>query len=179
MTPKELVMEAVAAIFVNFDATAAEQLLAKDYIQHNPAVPTGAAPILGFIPGLKESGIKVDIHRVVAEGNMVVLHTTYNNAQAFGADTLVGFDVFRVEDGKVAVTAVDDRRDPAVRIELQVPGLFLLTLREADRHELILHLRLVQKDQRLPAVHGVRRIQDDVRLAHARESSGSGCETLL
>ena len=31
MTPKELVLEAVAAIFINFDATAAEQLLAKDY----------------------------------------------------------------------------------------------------------------------------------------------------
>ena len=102
MTPKELVMEAVAAIFINFDPSAAEQLLAKDYIQHNPAVPTGAAPILGFIPGLQESGIKVDIHRVIAEGDMVVLHTTYQNAQAFGADMLVGFDVFRVEDGKVA-----------------------------------------------------------------------------
>ena len=102
MTPKDLVLEVVAAIFINFDASAAEQLLAKDYIQHNPAVPTGAAPILGFIPGLQESGIKVDIHRVIAEGDMVVLHTTYENAEAFGADTLVGFDVFRVEDGKVA-----------------------------------------------------------------------------
>ncbi|NOC93096.1 nuclear transport factor 2 family protein [Ruegeria sp. HKCCD6604] len=102
MTPKELVLEAVAAIFINFDPSAAQQLLAPDYIQHNPAVPTGAAPILGFIPGLKDSGIEVNIHRVIAEGDMVVLHTTYNNAQAFGADTLVGFDVFRVEDGKVA-----------------------------------------------------------------------------
>ncbi len=102
MTPKELVLEAVAAIFINFDPSAAQQLLAPDYIQHNPAVPTGAAPILGFIPGLKDSGIEVNIHRVIAEGDMVVLHTTYNNAQAFGADTLVGFDVFRVEDEKVA-----------------------------------------------------------------------------
>ena len=33
---------------------------------------------------------------------MVVLHTIYNSAQAFGAPTLVAFDVFRVEDGKVA-----------------------------------------------------------------------------
>ncbi|NOD30147.1 hypothetical protein GS610_17770 [Ruegeria sp. HKCCD6228] len=102
MTPKELVLEAVEAIFINFDPSAAQQLLAPDYIQHNPAVPTGAAPILGFIPGLKDSGVEVNIHRVIAEGDMVVLHTTYNNAQAFGADTLVGFDVFRVEDGKVA-----------------------------------------------------------------------------
>lgn len=102
MTPKELVLEAVAAIFINFDPTAADQLLAKDYIQHNPAVPTGAAPILGFIPALKDSGITVETHRVISEGDMVVLHTTYGNARAFGAETLVGFDVFRVEDGKVA-----------------------------------------------------------------------------
>ncbi len=102
MSSKKLVLDAVDALFSNFDPEAAEQLLAPTYIQHNPGVPTGAAPILGFIPGLKESGIEVVIHRVLAEDDLVVLHSTYNNAQAFGADRLVGFDVFRVEDGKVA-----------------------------------------------------------------------------
>jgi predicted SnoaL-like aldol condensation-catalyzing enzyme len=101
MTPTEIVLNAVAAIFTNFDPQAAGQLLAPDYIQHNPAVPTGAAPILGFIPALKESGIKVTTHRVISEGDLVVLHNTYENAQAFGADTLVAFDIFRVADGKV------------------------------------------------------------------------------
>ncbi len=102
MTPKELVLNAMAAIFTSFDADAASDLLSPGYIQHNPAVPTGAAPILGFIPGLKESGITMTTHRVIAEGDMVVMHNTYENAQAFGADTLVAFDVFRVENGKVA-----------------------------------------------------------------------------
>lgn len=102
MTPTEIVLAAMTAIFTSFDPDAAEQLLARDYIQHNPVVPTGAAPILGFIPALKESGISVNTHRVIAEGNMVVLHSTYDNAQAFGANSLVGFDVFRVENGKVA-----------------------------------------------------------------------------
>lgn len=102
MTPTETVLAAVAAIFTNFDADAAKELLAPDYIQHNPNVPTTAAPILGFIPGLKESGITLDTHRVITEGNLIALHTTYTNAQAFGAPTLVAFDVFRVEDGKVA-----------------------------------------------------------------------------
>ncbi len=37
-----------------------------------------------------------------AEGDLVVLHNTYDNAVAFGAETLVAFDVFRVEDGRVA-----------------------------------------------------------------------------
>lgn len=102
MTPTELVINAVTAIFTNFDPDAAQQLLAENYIQHNPAVPTGAAPIIGFIPALKDSGIIATTHRVISEGNLVVLQSTYENAQAFGAPTLVAFDVFRVEDGKVA-----------------------------------------------------------------------------
>ena len=90
------------AIFRDFDVATATRLLATDYIQHNPGVPTGAAPVLGFISGLKESGIKHTRHRVLSQGNLVVIHGTYENAAAFGAPTLVGFDIFRVENGKVA-----------------------------------------------------------------------------
>lgn len=102
MTPKELVLNAFTALFTSFDPDAANELLAEGYIQHNPAVPTGSAAIIGFIPGLKESGIEVTTHRVIAEGDLVVMHNTYDNAQAFGADSLVAFDIFRVEDDKVA-----------------------------------------------------------------------------
>ena len=98
---EDLARAAVQAIFVDFEAQKAAQLLAADYIQHNPGVPTGAAPILGFIPALKESGIKVTTHRVIAENDIVVFHSTYENAQLFGAPTLVAFDVFRVEGDKV------------------------------------------------------------------------------
>ena len=102
MTPKHIVLKAATALFVDFDAQAAGTLLKEDYIQHNPAVPTGAAPLLGFLPALKASGLSVKPHRVLSEGNLVVLHSTYENAQAFGDQTLVAFDVFRVEEGKVA-----------------------------------------------------------------------------
>ena len=101
MTPKDIALRAVRAIFADFDVATAETLLAPDYRQHNAAVPTGAAPILSFIPGLRESGIRCVIHRVIAEDNLVVLHGTYENAQAFGGETLVAFDVFRVEDGQI------------------------------------------------------------------------------
>lgn len=100
--PEAVVAAGLTAIFVDFDVDAARALLAEDYIQHNPDVPTGAAPILGFIPALKESGLKLTAVRVIAEGDLVVTHTLYENAQAFGGDTLVGFDVFRVKDGKLA-----------------------------------------------------------------------------
>lgn len=102
MTPTEVVLAFATAVFVNFDAATARDLVKPDYIQHNPAVPTGAEAFLGFVPTLKESGISADVHRVISEDDLVVVHSTYNNAQLFGADTLVAFDVFRVEDGKVA-----------------------------------------------------------------------------
>lgn len=103
MKNKEIAVAAAQAIFERFDAKAAEELLAPDYIQHNPAVPTGAAPILGFIPALKESGITTTMHRVIAEGDLVVMHGVYRNAQLFGGDVLVAFDVFRIDgQGRVA-----------------------------------------------------------------------------
>ena len=102
MTPSAIVLRTVRAIFADFDPAVAKGLLAEDYRQHNLSIPSGAAPILGFTPALKESGIRSTIHRVIAEGDLVVLHVTYENAQAFGGDTLVAFDVFRVENGKVA-----------------------------------------------------------------------------
>lgn len=101
-TPTELVLALREALFVDFDVAAAEALLAPDYIQHNPGVPTGAAPVLGAIPALEESGLRMTTHRVFTDGDFVVAHNTYDNADFFGAPTLVGFDVFRVEDGKVA-----------------------------------------------------------------------------
>ena len=101
-SPKEIAGAMAKAVFADFDSEAATKLLADDYIQHNPFVPTGAAPVLGLMPMLKESGIKADVHRVFSEGNLVVFHSTYYNAKLFGGDTLVAFDVFRIQDGKVA-----------------------------------------------------------------------------
>ena len=102
MTPKVLVVALLTAVFSNHDPDAARELLAPDYIQHNPSIPTGAEGLIGAIPKLKSSGLTVTTHRMIAEGDYVVLHNTFKNADAFGAPELVAFDVFRVEDGRVA-----------------------------------------------------------------------------
>ena len=100
-TPKQIADMTIQALFVDFDVQAAEALLAEDYIQHNPTVPTGAAPVLAFLPALKDSGLAIETHRTLQEGNLVAYHSTYTNASLFGGETLIGFDVFRVENGKV------------------------------------------------------------------------------
>ena len=100
-TPRQIADLAVQALFVDFDVEAARSLLATDYIQHNPTVPTGAAPVLNFLPALQASGLAIETHRTLSEGNLVAYHSTYTNATLFGGETLIGFDVFRVERGQV------------------------------------------------------------------------------
>jgi len=101
-TPKEIAVAAMAAIFTTFDVEAATELLAEDYIQHNPTFPTGRAPIVGFIPTLEKSGIQVTTHRIFSEGDLVVMHNTFASVRDGTPQSAVTFDVFRVEDGKVA-----------------------------------------------------------------------------
>ncbi len=102
MTPTELALALITAVFVDHDPDAARPLLAAGYIQHNPNLPTGAEGILAAVPAVTDSGLTVTTHRVIAEGDFVVLHNTFGNAEMFGASSLVSFDVFRVEDGVLA-----------------------------------------------------------------------------
>lgn len=95
-------LKAQDALFKDYDAQAAQTYFNEDYIQHNPHVPTGLAPILGFLPALKDAGTSVTTHRVLQDGDFIILHNTYDNAQAFGGKELVAFDVWRMENGKVA-----------------------------------------------------------------------------
>lgn len=102
MSAKEIVLALFTAAFTDHDPEAARPLLEPGYIQHNPQIPTGAEALLGFIPAIEQSGMSVTTHRVITEGDLVVLHNSYQNAHAFGAPELAAFDIFRVENGKVA-----------------------------------------------------------------------------
>lgn len=102
MTPRQIADKLVQALFVDQDVEATLALLADDYIQHNPYVPTGTAPIPGVVPLFTQTGLEIEVHRTLAEGNLVAYHSTYTNAGVFGANgttPLIGFDVFRVENG--------------------------------------------------------------------------------
>lgn len=99
---KALTGAAVKAIFIDFDQDASRAYLSDDYIQHNPHVPTGPEALIGVLPTLKEADFKATNVRLLAEGDLVVAHNIYENAQAFGGEKLVAFDVFRIENGKLA-----------------------------------------------------------------------------
>lgn len=99
---KATALKAQDALFKDYDAAAVSQYFKADYIQHNPNVPTGIEPIIGFLPALQAAETSVTTHRVLQDGPFIILHNSYNNAEAFGGKELVAFDVWRMEDGKVA-----------------------------------------------------------------------------
>ncbi|MDF2155127.1 nuclear transport factor 2 family protein [Vibrio sp. CAU 1672] len=99
---KQTAVKAQDAFFKDFDAEAMKEYFREDYVQHNPHVPTGLAPALGFLPVLKEAGLTYKTHRLLEDGDFIIMHNTYDNAEAFGAREVVTFDVWRMQDGQVA-----------------------------------------------------------------------------
>jgi predicted SnoaL-like aldol condensation-catalyzing enzyme len=74
------------------------------YIQHNPDAADGPEAFIGFVRWLRGEypDLKLDIKRVIAEGDMVVTHSHLDlepgNADHPGRALA---DFFRLEDGKV------------------------------------------------------------------------------
>jgi predicted SnoaL-like aldol condensation-catalyzing enzyme len=85
------------------DVDTMRELANADYIQHNPFIPTGLEPFIEMLPVLQEAGTTAENIRMFEDGNYVFMHNIWRNAAPFGADTMVSFDIIRVdENGKVA-----------------------------------------------------------------------------
>jgi predicted SnoaL-like aldol condensation-catalyzing enzyme len=82
-------------------ADAAERYLSEDYVQHNPQVPDGREAFVQMVGGLlaQAPDAVFDVKRVIAEDDLVVLHTHLKVTPDENGQAVV--DIFRVEDGKV------------------------------------------------------------------------------
>ena len=88
----------------------AEKLMAESYIQHNPNVPTGRAAFIAFFtqhvkPKPVQPRITAPLVSIVAEGDRVILsfvHPIVDPKDANRKLTTTWFDMFRIEDGKIA-----------------------------------------------------------------------------
>lgn len=99
---KPIAIKAQAAFFKDYSAEAVKKYFKTDYIQHNPHVPTGITPVLDFLPVLKKGNTSYTTHRILQDGDVIIFHNSYHNAEPFGAKEVVAFDVWRMENGMVA-----------------------------------------------------------------------------
>ncbi|VCU60067.1 FIG00352175: hypothetical protein [Tritonibacter mobilis] len=87
--------------FFNEHNIAASDVIAEDYIQHNPNVPDGKAPLVSFFSGYfaENPEARARIVRSAADGDLVWLHVQSTNGEEDLGEAVV--DIFRVEDGMI------------------------------------------------------------------------------
>jgi predicted SnoaL-like aldol condensation-catalyzing enzyme len=115
---KRLVYDFWREVFEGAHMELADKYMAESYIQHNPNVPTGRAAFVEFFqrvrkPAPIEPRIKAPLVAIVAEGDLVVLSFAREHADPKDASkkyTTTWFDMFRIENGKIA-----EHWDPAVK----------------------------------------------------------------
>lgn len=95
LSPKILVVQAVTELLQKKDVTALDRYWEPSYIQHNPTLLDGVEVIKNFVPATQSFAI----HRAIEEGDYVVTHAV---ATGWGPQPMIMFDIFRVQDGKLA-----------------------------------------------------------------------------
>jgi predicted SnoaL-like aldol condensation-catalyzing enzyme len=104
---KRLVYDFWRVILVGRHLERAREFMRDDYIQHNPNVPTG---LQGFLDYFSRLGPPRDIPATIpdlvtlrAEGDLVTLAFVDRREGPTGeAYTTTWFDMFRIQDGKIA-----------------------------------------------------------------------------
>lgn len=133
------------------DVAVIEALVRPDYIQHNAQARDGREGLLEFVAALAaEGGAAVEIHRKLADGDLVAFHSTYGE----GGARRVAFDVFRLEEGLVAEHW--DALQQWIEPEATVSGNTLVDGTEAvrDRHRTEANRELVTRMVREVFVEG-------------------------
>ncbi|RVV97314.1 hypothetical protein EKE94_14985 [Mesobaculum littorinae] len=87
--------------FFNAHEIEAADVIAEDYIQHNPAVPDGRTPLVSFFTDVfaDNPDARAEIVRSAADGDLVWLHVHSTNGPEDRGAAVV--DIFRVEDGLI------------------------------------------------------------------------------
>ena len=97
MTPTERNKQTAARLYEAFrrkDLDAFDDLVAEDYAQHNPQAGNGRAALKEFIAAV--GPLDVDIHRMVAEKDLVAVHGHLRTWD------MAAMDIFRFgDDGRI------------------------------------------------------------------------------
>ena len=72
------------------DTEAFDELIAEDYVQHNPQAGNGLEAVKEFFAPV--GPVDVEVHRAIAEGDLVAVHAHYKTWN------MAGVDIFRFND---------------------------------------------------------------------------------
>jgi predicted SnoaL-like aldol condensation-catalyzing enzyme len=98
MSAKDTVRAAMRGIYDDRDVAVVDRLFSPSLRQHGVLAADGQSGLRAFISALPANS-SCTVHRVLADGDMVATHASYENV---GADRTVGFELWRLEDGLIA-----------------------------------------------------------------------------
>lgn len=93
---KDLVCKAHHELFTLHDTDALQRYFSPDFIEHSPLVADGLAGLKQLVedcPKMKHEAV-----RVLVDGDLVAIHGRFEHLDV---EPLVGFDIYRVRDGKI------------------------------------------------------------------------------
>lgn len=98
---RELVVEFYERFFNDHETEQAGEVIAEDYIQHNPDVPDGKEPFVSYFTGFfaENPDSRAEIKRSATDGDLVWLHVHSTNGDDDAGEAVV--DIFRVEEGMI------------------------------------------------------------------------------
>ncbi|MFC8347692.1 nuclear transport factor 2 family protein [Streptomyces sp. NPDC057280] len=98
---KKLVTAAFDQLLVKKDLSALDRYWGPEYDQHNPNIPNGVEGVKAGLGAFFEQfpELKVTPKRVIAEGDLVAVHSHYVNVPGERGQAVV--DLFRVRGGKI------------------------------------------------------------------------------
>ncbi len=71
-------------------------LLHEDFIEHNPANPSGRDAYVDFVATSRVAGAKLDLERIIADDQYVVVHYRMTTPAEFAVA-----DIWRLADGRI------------------------------------------------------------------------------
>jgi predicted SnoaL-like aldol condensation-catalyzing enzyme len=75
-------------------------LLREDFVEHSPGNPSGRDAFIDFLAAAPVNGSELDLKRVVAEGDYVVMH--YHMTPRGDERGVAVVDIWRFADGQIA-----------------------------------------------------------------------------
>jgi predicted SnoaL-like aldol condensation-catalyzing enzyme len=97
MTVKDVVGAAMSGIYDDADVGVVDRLFSPSFRQHGVWTAEGPDGVRAFISSLPQNA-SCAVHRVLADADMVATHASYEN---LGTAPLVGFELWRLEDGRI------------------------------------------------------------------------------
>jgi predicted SnoaL-like aldol condensation-catalyzing enzyme len=97
MSAKDTVRAAMRGIYDDRDVAVVDRLFSPSLRQHGVLAADGPSGLRAFISALPANS-SCTVHRVLADGDMVATHASYEN---IGAARTVGFELWRLEGGPI------------------------------------------------------------------------------